>query len=222
MAPLCVCGGVSPRLRLSLALAALSVAHAARGLSFERATRVHIARASHPRAHVLAEASPLDGDRVLLDAVRALQRGSPEEASALLRSARQAYGAGAGGPSASQSALLEEIDARVRRALGAPPPPDPPAARVVLRSLPGDKLVQEAVRLFNAKKFGQAREAIHRARESFAAEDASVARDRSAYMQNLYGQINCEEERQAHARGAQGAGAACRGHARAGRAIVEL
>jgi hypothetical protein len=152
---------------------------------------------SQRRALILNQQQPSPGDRSVLEAVGALKRGMPVEAAALLKKARDAYKI-AGGPSTSQLALLEEVDLRVQRAIVAQPAarPDDPLAGV--RTLPGDYIVQEALSLFNAKEFEKAREAIYRARASFAAEGADVARDREVTVGNLYSLISREEERETH------------------------
>lgn len=152
------------------------------------------------RQRVIASATPSAGDRAVLEAVGALKRGEPAEASALLRGAREAYRV-AGGPSASQSALLDQVESRVQVALvaqAAAPPSDPLAARVSMLKLAGDEILQEALRLFNAKEYSKAREAVQRARESFAAQGARVTADREVAVGNLYSLIAREEERQEH------------------------
>lgn len=155
------------------------------------------------RQHIAAATAPSAGDRAVLEAVGALKRGAPAEASALLRSARDAYRV-AGGPSASQSALIDQVDERVRTALVAqaasPPPPDELAARVSMLKLEGDDILQEALQLFNAKEYLKAREAVERARVSFAAQGARVAADREIAVGNLYSLVTREEERQEHVR----------------------
>ncbi|KAG8459962.1 hypothetical protein KFE25_011011 [Diacronema lutheri] len=152
------------------------------------------------RASIVASSSPSAGDVAMLEAVGALQRGATLEASALLRGARDAYRA-AGGASASQLALLDDVEARVRGALvreHATKKPDPLAARTVLRKLEGDEILQEALRLFNAKEYAGALEAVQRARESFTAAGASIAADRETVVGNLYSLVSREAERQVH------------------------
>lgn len=152
------------------------------------------------RQRAVASATPSAGDRAVLEAIGALKRGAPAEASELLRTARTAYLL-AGGASPSQSALIEQVDTRVRAAIvaqAATPPPDPLNARVSMLKLEGDEILQEALRLFNAKEYAQAREAIQRARESFRAHGAQVAADREVQVGNLFSLIAREEERQEH------------------------
>lgn len=155
----------------------------------------HVRRAALPRARAFALGStPSPGDRSLLEAVGALKAGSPVAASELVRNAREAYRLG-GGPSESQLRLLEEVAARVQRAIVAAQVPPPAAPLETARSVPGDKILQEALSLFNAKEYSLAREAIARARASFASEGPHVANSREVAVGNLFSLVAREEER---------------------------
>lgn len=159
------------------------------------------------RACVTASSEPSPADRRALEAVSKLRAGDLDEAESSLQAARRAY-AVSGGPTDSQVALLDEIASRIDAARSAAAvaataaartaAANSPGAATVYARLEGDDVLQEALRLFNAKEYGRAREEVQRARALFEAAGVEVARDRESQVGNLYSLISREEERQAH------------------------
>ena len=157
--------------------------------------------------------SAVQGDNLLMAATAALQAGDAEGATALLAEARNEYGddltaertqvldmlqtrVGALNPVSKQRDDVKAVAARLAAKSGPVawnPIASTPAAEKAMRE--GDAAVGRVVSALGQKEFVEAFEALEAARGAFMRAGPEVETARSQTIDNLYGYIRAETER---------------------------
>ena len=157
--------------------------------------------------------SAVQGDNLLMAATAALQAGDAEGATALLAEARDEYGddltaerkqvldmlqtrVGALNPVSKQRDDVKAVAARLAAKSGPVawnPIASTPAAEKAMRE--GDAAVGRVVSALGQKEFVEAFEALEAARDAFMRAGPEVETARSQTIDNLYGYIRAETER---------------------------
>ena len=168
---------------------------------------------ARPCTRVSLRMSAVQGDNLLMAATAALQAGDAEGATALLAEARDEYGddltaerkqvldmlqtrVGALNPVSKQRDDVKAVAARLAAKSGPVawnPIASTPAAEKAMRE--GDAAVGRVVSALGQKEFVEAFEALEAARDAFMRAGPEVETARSQTIDNLYGYIRAETER---------------------------
>ena len=172
-----------------------------------------LAPRAQPRIRPSLRMSAVQGDNLLMAATAALQAGDAEGATALLAEAREEYGddltaerkqvldmlqtrVGALNPVSKQRDDVKAVAARLAAKSGPVawnPIASTPAAEKAMRE--GDAAVGRVVSALGQKEFVEAFEALEAARDAFMRAGPEVETARSQTIDNLYGYIRAETER---------------------------